>query len=60
MTIGFGKLKVMARRAAGLAVAITLVTTASALAGKDLGPSGGCDALAKGSPAWNDCVGPVG
>lgn len=59
MTIGFGKLKVMARRAAGLAVAITLVTTASALAGKDLGPSGGCDALAKGSPAWNDCVGPV-
>ena len=30
-----------------------------ASAGKDLGPSGGCDGLAKGSPAWNGCVGAV-
>lgn len=57
MTSGFQVWGRNLRRASGLVLA--LATATSALAGKDIGPAGGCDAFAKGTSAWNDCVSPA-
>lgn len=43
------------------ALTLTLALgSAVALAGKDVGPSGACDGLERGSAAWNSCIGGVG
>lgn len=40
-----------------VALGVAIPGTSSAIAGKDLGPSGACDSLAKGTSAWTNCVG---
>ncbi len=59
MRIGFAKVAGNVRRAAVLATVVALVSATAAWAGKDIGPVGQCDAFAKGTSAWSDCVGPA-
>ena len=42
-----------------LSVAAMALVSGAALAGKDVGPGGRCDGIARGTPQWVACVGPA-